>query len=494
MALSAKDTAAVKKAAAQGGLSSSQANTVVKTANSAGSSSATPSPATITKTNTSTPAPAPVSSSKQQIGSYQNQPIYAGSQDDVNAQVKAISTGLKATDPASNLPATSSALPGAQQAPTAGTTQQGLIQQIIKQQQDLQKQLGGFGSGSETFNNAQGAYQNAIAAQQKLKSDIAAQTGAIESQPIPLVFQQGREQALSRQYASQLDAGQQAINQSQTAMGLATAQQGQQQSALQNAAGINQNLLSASLPQVSQYGQTSFNPLTGQFAGGGGQELVQGWAQYLAQGGDPSQVPSTVSGNVQLWLQTLNAAKQMNPSFDVNTALGSAAGRQSNAGTGVTTPVQANQGIYNDALNTYYQLQNSVQNVDQFASLLTKTMQDGGINPFLAKYANQSLAQVRNQLSSAKQAEYDNTLATLRSRVSGLLAAGGAQVPTAITADAQKILDGTLPLASLEAVLNRISQEGNILLTNQAEMVNKSRSGTLGGSTSGGSSGGSGWF
>ena len=88
------------------------------------------------------------------------------------------------------------------------------------------------------------------------------------------------------------------------------------------------------------------------------------------------------------------------------------------------------------------------------------------------------------QLSSGAQAQYDSTLAALRSKVSGLLAIGGSEIPTALTADSQKILDGSLPLSQLNDVLSRISQEGNILLTNQANLVNTARAGTLGGGTS----------
>lgn len=157
---------------------------------------------------------------------------------------------------------------------------------------------------------------------------------------------------------------------------------------------------------------------------------------------------------------------------------------RSNTSIGGTAAVDANKDIYSNALNTYTQLQNSVQNVDSFGNLLTQNM--GGINPNDVKYANQTLAQVRNQLSSPQQAQFDTTFAQLKARVATLLSAGGAQIPTQVTADANAIIDGSAPIGTLNATLQRIQAEGNILLNNQKDIVTKSYSNVTGGS--GGSS------
>ena len=61
------------------------------------------------------------------------------------------------------------------------------------------------------------------------------------------------------------------------------------------------------------------------------------------------------------------------------------------------------------------------------------------------------------------------------------MAVGGSEIPTKLSSDASMILDGSLPLGSLSEVLNRIQQEGNILLQTQAGIVNQARSGTLAG-------------
>ena len=65
---------------------------------------------------------------------------------------------------------------------------------------------------------------------------LAQKYGAIESTPIPLNFQQGREQVIAKQAASERDALQQAVTQEQT-------QQGQQIGALGTAASLTPDLL-----------------------------------------------------------------------------------------------------------------------------------------------------------------------------------------------------------------------------------------------------------
>lgn len=260
--------------------------------------------------------------------------------------------------------------------------------------------------------------------------------------------------------------------------------QQQQITALQSAGQLAQ-------PQMGEYGKTYYNPLQAGQPQGGSQGIqpndpfyktLQTYAGLLAnnQGGT---IPATITGNSVLNAQLQQMAKEINPAYNYNVAQGVGAAQASNAQTAGTAGVQANQAVFNDAYKAYTQLQNATQNVDQFGSLLTSGMQDAQgntINPFDVKYANQKLADIRNQLSNAQQAQFDTTLAALKSKVSGLLSVGGNEIPTAITADAQKILDGSLPFGSLNSVLQRIQTEGNILLQNQANLVNSSYAGTQG--------------
>lgn len=302
--------------------------------------------------------------------------------------------------------------------------------------------------------------------------------------PIPLQFQQGRAQVLQSQYLQQQAALAGAFQGATNLISGANTQQGLQQQALQGAASL-------AAPQQVPYGTQYLSPVTGQPLDGTGGDFAMAmgtYAQALANN-QPAAIPSSVTSNPVLMAQLIQQAKTINPNFNYNTALGTASAQQSNVQVGGTAGVQANQQVFNQAYGAYTQLQNSVSNIDQFGNLLVQTMQQGGINPTDVKYANEKLATIRGQLSSAQQAVYDNTLASLRSRVSGLLAAGGSEVPTAITADAQKILDGSLPLAALSAVLARIKQEGQVLLQNQAGVVNNAWQGIQAGAPRSGSSG-----
>lgn len=414
------------------------------------------------------------------IGSYKGVSITPGSQADIQAQIARIdaaqntantstNTGISSTPTQTNIQSTPT-FPGIvgsliqnslTQSPVASTAAQGLLTSptqnnvIAQRAEDIRNLYGGqiakvgqLGAGAtagdlSTGTNIVGSGNAAIASQsasqrmQALAADEAQQLNALNPQ---LTAQAQGQNALT------------------SAGGLGNTAQSQLQSGLTSAAGLAQ-------PQA--YGLTSqpYNPLSDTYGGGGTAGVL-----------DRATLAGQVAG-----AQAAAAAPGQAQASNVNTA--------------ATTVPQANQSIYNSALNSYYQLQNTTQNIDQFGNLLSQTMQQGGINPFDVKYANRTLSEIRGQLSSAQQAVYDNTLATLRSRVSGLLAAGGSEIPSAITADAQKILDGSLPLSSLNAVLSRIQQEGNILLTNQAGIVNQARQGTLqGGSSGSGATNSEGWY
>lgn len=428
--------------------------------------------------------------------------------------------GVKATDPASNVSSTSQNLPTNQQstyvppAQTNNTSQQnqnstynpnaGYNAGVTPQQAPQGTPAAPAGSTPNTglYGQLIGQLQNtatngspnvtaAIQAQRDLANSYGNETARIESLPVGVGDQTGREAILNRLYASKQAAAATGVSNALTA-------NGQQINGLGTAAGL------AGQTTQLPYGTPVYNQASGQYLSGGSgagvqptdpfYQTLQHYAQLRATGQE-ALIPGSISGNSVLNAQVTQMAQQSTGGgYNYNTAAGNAQANQSNAAVGGTAPVNANASIYSNSLSSYYTLQNSVQNVDQFGNLLTQSM--GGINPFDVKYANQTLATIRGQLNSGDQAAYDNTLAALRSKVSGLLSAGGNEVPSAITADAQKILDGSLPLGGLQQVLGRIQQEGQILLNNQAQIVNQSRTGTLGGSgsnTSGASTGANPW-
>lgn len=105
---------------------------------------------------------------------------------------------------------------------------------------------------------------------QDLKDKIAQEYTNIESQVIPLGFQQGRAQVLAKQYANQLDNAQVALNTAQAAMGQAvTAYQAQTTA---------QNQYTTQTQPSSQYIQL---PYSSQLVGAGGQTVGGGTSQSL---------------------------------------------------------------------------------------------------------------------------------------------------------------------------------------------------------------------
>jgi len=191
------------------------------------------------------------------------------------------------------------------------TTFSGLIGDVANQQESSYNQIATQSAQTLQDISAQNpaltgeafdAYSRAVEAQRKLKEGIAKQYGAIESQAIPLEFQQGREQALARQYAGQLEAGQGAITEQQQAINQAIAGLGQQQAGFTNAGNLaltgqatkQTGLLGAGgLAQPTQVSPTNvpFNPLTGEYGqpassayGAGGLATVGGIFEQQEQG------------------------------------------------------------------------------------------------------------------------------------------------------------------------------------------------------------------
>lgn len=251
--------------------------------------------------------------------------------------------GKAAGKPEVNAPKTiSTAIPAPQpQIPTYS----GLITNLANQQnspynQSNQQSIGLLQGLSKdnpaTSGPAFDAYTEAVKAQQKLQSDIAQQYGKIEGDAIPLEFQQGREQALARQYASQLAAAQGAVQQQQAAIGQQIQGLGQQQSGLVNAgnlANTGQSTLQSGLtsagtlaqPQLGQYGQTYYNPLT-QGQGGSSVQLsgvpandISTFSNAVANGQmDYNTALSQLSGyGTAIQNQLLPAIQKLQPNFNV---------------------------------------------------------------------------------------------------------------------------------------------------------------------------------
>lgn len=285
------------------------------------------------------------------------------------------------------------------------------------------------GGGYDTYNAA-------VQAQSKLKQDIAKQYGGIESQAIPLYFQQGREQVLAKQYASQLDAAQQAVNAAQTAMGYGLTQQQQQISGLTGAAGASntqQSLLQSGLqgaaglasPVQVPYNNQFLSPTTGQpvnggasGAGGDMQGAVNLHVQRVNAGLEGySDAVSALGAYGQGGVNALNSA--LGPGFGLNQSNANAAAQQQalaqnvqqgrSSALATTSAVQALdalQSAYNGLSNTQ---QGGIPFVNFNSPLLSQIAQFGSMETGVGRSAasnylgalNEARAQVRGVLGAA---------------------------------------------------------------------------------------------
>lgn len=337
--------------------------------------------------------------------------------------------------------------PAATQTASANTNTSGMMNPLLQQAIDAQKR--------------------AVGINQALNQGIS----NISQKPIALEFQQGQQAALQRDYGVQAQAANQEA---------------------QNAT----QLVPYGQPSPSAYGQTTFNPLTGQFGSSGGStgstqvvnpndQLYPAMQQYaqLRATGQESLIPGSITGNPALNAQVTSMAQQNNPGYNANTAAGQASAQQSNAQIGGTAAVNAGNSLYQSANPEYQTLkQTTLPNIENFGQLLTQGA--GGVNPFDIKFLNGTLAEFKRQLSNSQQAQFDATFQQLQKNISTLAASGGVQTPTANVLQSGATLDPNMKMSTLQNTLQRIAQEGNIYLTNQGNLSNTALNQAQGGGSS----------
>lgn len=324
---------------------------------------------------------------------------------------------------------------------------------------------------SPQYTAAYNAYQKDVANLNQSRLNEANTLAANAENPIPLEFQQGRAQVLQSQYQQQQDAYAQQAAADIAAATAATGQQTAQLGGAEAAAGV-------ATPQVGAYGQTFYNPLTGQTTGGTAgvsssdpfYATLQGYANDLANN-QPGAVPSSISGNSVLWNQVLQMAKQINPNFNYNAAVGAGNAQTSNVQTGGTAATTANQGVYNNALSSLTNYQNMAANIKSFGTQLQSNMTTAGINPTASQWANKTLNDLQSQFSSAGYSVFNANIQGLQARVSDLLNTG--EIPSSATAGAQAIVNGNITLGAMTATLNQINNEASAIVSNQQSIANK---------------------
>lgn len=362
-----------------------------------------------------------------------------------------------------NTQSTNTSVPPVNTSPPTGTTYSGFLGDLKSAATDTS------------------AVDKANADLESLRKEYAQATGNIEGGGyLPLQFVQGREQVLNRQYSAEEAAAESALTNALTA-------RGQNITGLGTVAGLAQ-------PTQVPYNNQYIDPTTGKpvnpSVGGDMTSAVALQAEKVKNGtASPQDAANALSAYGQAGTNALQQALGSN--FSIPQARGISSATETNAQTGGTASVDANNKIYQDALANSANLQQQLGNVDQLGNLLLTTAQAGGINPSSSQFANQSIAQVRSQLSNAQQAQFDSTMNTLTAKIGLLLNVGGGAVTDQVRNSANQVLSGTLALSALPAVLNQIQSEGAIVAQNQRDVATKAyqnvQQGNLG--NSGGASG-----
>ncbi len=239
--------------------------------------------------------------------------------------------------------------------------------------------------------------------------------------------------------------------------------QGQQQSGLASAAGLVQ-------PQLGQYGQTYYNPQTGQASNGssGGVSpndpiypALQQYAQMYATG-QQAGIPGSITGNSVLNAQVLQMARAINPNFNINTVAGMASGQQQ-VGQQVAQMTAANT---------------AAKGIEQ--AITSFIAQNPQLNPTDSTFAN-SISQWASgqQLGDPKYQTLANYLNEYISTLAPILGVGG-NTTNLKTEIAQSMINARASGSSISEVLRNIST-----LADQ-KVANLASGGVGGGVVSGG--------
>lgn len=288
-------------------------------------------------------------------------------------------------------------------------------------------------------------YQKSVDELNRLKGDIATATASNESNPIPLEFQQGRQQVMDKKGALLLDAAQQKVNQKQQAIqnqitgaqtqqtgynyagGLGNTAQGLRQSGLQGAAQYAQPV---QVPYSNQY----INPQTGMPIGGGsGGSAVGGSLQSSVQ----NIAQRVLSGNMgyDAGVQALSAYGQagvnsllqaLGPNFNV---------QQSNARAQAQGASTLQTGTTGGVITKSADSANKALDSLQLAFNKLSKLQTGGI-PATNNIANW----IAQQFGQGALSSYNSILHDARAQLSGVLTSTGAVSPTGAEAMAQAYL------------------------------------------------------
>ncbi len=231
-----------------------------------------------------------------------------------------------------------------------------------------------------------------------------------------------------------------------------TAQQ-QAQQGIGTAAGLAQ-------PATAAYGQTVFNPITGQYEGGSGlpAETLAQYAQ-MAANGQISAIPAAITSNPVLSAQINAAAKAINPSYNPITS--AAQGSSATDLTGQASSIQA-----------------QANGAEANFTLMENIAKQGGVNDTNVPIINTLQQNVARGLTSSDAvANFQSLIQSVRSQYASIL--GGGTVTVEALQEAQSLIPNDISLSALSSLGTNLKSDA----ANRVAGINQQISTLSGGNT-----------
>lgn len=374
----------------------------------------------------------------QQQTSYKGVPIVAGSDAQIQEQVDKINkqqspattqnaTATPATPEQTPVPSASPTTPQATTAPQGGVFGQliGGLARTAQGQQPVNPYI------AQTAGNIQQLGQNIG----QLRKQAAQAQGAYTTGALTAPIAMGRAQAIAQTEAQQ----EQGLGiQQQAQQGLLQnilAGQGLQQHGLQQAASLAQ-------PQIAAYGQTVFNPITGQYIGGGQDmnSMIDYWATQIANNkATLNDVPATITGAPNLKTQLQQSIQQKNPNYNPT----------------VQSSQQSTAGQMTNQVNN---LQATANGAEANFDLLYNIAQQGGVNDMNVPMLNVLKQNVlRGLTSSDAVTSFQSIIQSVRSQYASII--GGGTVTVEGLNEAKSIIPDDISLAALQSLRENIKAD-----------------------------------
>lgn len=172
-------------------------------------------------------------------------------------------------------------------------------------------------------------------------------------------------------------------------------------------------------------------------------------------------------GNVPNFSGALVAAiSQADPQFDFVNSQASAAAKASNIQGAGTAATDAARQTYVASYPAVLQLNQALNNVASAANITIQNAQGQNINPLSFVPGNTIIRDARSLFSSSGQAVFNSNLANLEAAIRNIYSANGGSTPSGVETQIGQIVDGSMNMDTLKALIDTAQKEGQARLTN----------------------------